>query len=106
MLVRGVERENHIWAELLEVTFAIWTAAVGVDHATHCDEIAWLVISNGRPDFCYTANDLMARDDRIIRRHELAPFVAHRMKIGVADATEQDFNLHVAVSRIATLDFR
>ena len=46
----------------------------------------------------------MAGDNRIIRGHELAPLVADRMEIGVADAAEQDFDLHIAISWITTLD--
>ena len=77
MFVRRIESERHVWAELLEVTFAIWAGAVGVDHATNRDEIAWLVLGNGRTNLGYTANDLVTRNDRIVRRHELAPFVAN-----------------------------
>src|SRR5438477_587095 len=53
-----------------------------------------------------TTDDLMTGDNRVIRGHELAPLVADRMEIGVADAAEQDFNLHVAFSWIATYDLR
>src|SRR5439155_25913902 len=84
VFVRRIESERHVWAELLEVTFAIWAGAVGVDHATNRDEIAWLVLGNGRTDLGYTADDLMTRNDRIVRRHELAPFVANRVKVGMA----------------------
>ena len=72
-----IESQCHVWAELLEVTFAIWAGAVGVDHATHRDKIACLVLGNGRTDLGYTADDLMAGNDWIVRRHELAPFVAN-----------------------------
>ena len=51
VFVRRIESERHVWAELLEVTFAIWAGAVGVHHATNRDEIAWLVLGNGRTDF-------------------------------------------------------
>ena len=77
VFVRRIESERHVWAELLEVTFAIRAGAVGVDHATNRDEIACLVLGNGRTDLGYTADDLMARNDRVVRRHELAPFVAN-----------------------------
>src|SRR5438045_4401416 len=87
MFVRRIESERHVWAELLEVTFAISAGAVGVDHATNSHEFACLVLCDGRTDFCYTADDLMAGNDRIVCRHELAPFVANRMKVGVANAT-------------------
>ena len=77
VFVRRIESERHVWAELLEVTFAIWAGAVGVDHATNRDEIACLVLGNGRTDLGYTADDLVAGNDWIVRRHELAPFVAN-----------------------------
>jgi len=34
------------------------------------------------------------------------PLVPDRMEIGVADAAEENFDLHVAVSWIATIDFK
>ena len=101
VFVRRIESKRHVWAELFEVTFAIWTGAVGVHHATNRDEIAWLVLGNAGTDLGYTADDLMAGNDWIVRRHELAPFVANRMKVGVANATKKDFDLHVAVHGIA-----
>src|SRR5919112_1367596 len=97
VFIRRVESECHVWAELLEITFAIWAGPVGIDHTTNRDEIAFLVLGNGRTDPSYTADDLMARDDWIVGRHELAPLVTHRMEIRVADAAEKDFDLHVAV---------
>src|SRR4029077_17728893 len=104
VFVRRIESERHVWAELLEVTFAICAGEVGIDHATHRDEIARFVVSNGRTDFGYPADDLMAGDDWVVRRHKLAPFVAHGMKVRVANATKKDFDLHVALSGIASRD--
>ena len=104
VFVWRIESERHVWAELLEVTFAILANPIGVDHATNRDELARLVLGNGRADFGNTADNLMSRNNRIIRGHELAPLVADRMKVGVADAAEQDFDLHVALRRIASRD--
>ena len=42
--------------------FAIGAGAVGVDHAADRDEIAGLVLGDGRTDLGYTADDLMAGD--------------------------------------------
>src|SRR5436190_20414368 len=106
VFVRRIESERHVWTELLEVTFAIWAGAVGVDHATNRDEIAGLVLSNVRSDFRHAPHDLVTWNDRIICGHELAPFIADRMKIGVANATKKDFDLHVALGGIASLDCR
>ena len=77
VLIRRIESKRHVWAELLEVTFAIWTGPVRVDHATNCDEIARFVLGHRGTDCGYAADNLMAGNDRVVRRHELAPFVAH-----------------------------
>src|SRR4029453_1887121 len=82
VFVRRIESESHVWAELLEVTFAIRAGPLGIDHATDRDDIAWLVLGNGRTDLGYTADNFMAGYDRIVRRHELAPFVANGVKVG------------------------
>ena len=102
VFVRRIKRERHVRTELLEVTFAILAGAVGVHHATNCGEIAWLVLRNSRTDFGYTADNLVTGNDWVVRRHELAPLVADRMKVGMADATKKDFDLHVAVHWIAS----
>ena len=77
VFVRRIKSERHVRAELLKITLTIWAGAVGIDHATHGDEITWLVLVNGRTDLGHTADDLVTRNDRVIRRHELAPFVAN-----------------------------
>src|SRR6266516_643962 len=102
VFVRRVEGENHVRTELLKASLALRAGAVRIDHAPDRSEIARLVLGNCRADFGYAADDLMAGDNRVIRGHELAPLVANRMEIGVTDAAKQDFNLHVAVTWIAT----
>jgi len=47
------------------------------------------------------AYDLMARNAGVDGRHNAAPLVAHLMKVGVADAAEKDFDLHVGFGRLA-----
>ena len=106
VFVRRIESERHVWAELFEIAFAILARSIGVNHATHRNEIAWLVLGNGRTDVGYASNDLMAGDNRIVRRHELAPFIANRMQVRVTNATEKDFDLHIAVGGIASHDRR
>src|SRR5438128_8711236 len=105
MLVRRVESENHVRAEHLEAGLALWAGAVRVDHAADRGEIAGFVLGDCRADLGHAADDLVTGDNRIIGGHELAPLVADRMEIGVADPAKQDFDLHVAVSWVATLDF-
>src|SRR6478609_1606083 len=77
MFVRRVEGKDHVGAELLQVTLALGTSAVRVDHAADCGQVAWFVLRDVRADLCYTADDLVARYDRVIRGHDLAPLVAH-----------------------------
>src|SRR5204863_9776632 len=76
MPVRRVEGEDHVRAELLEASFALWAGAVRVDHAADRGEIPGLVLGNCRSHLGHTADDLMARYDRVIRGHELTPLVA------------------------------
>ena len=102
MLIRRVERENHVRTELLQVSFALSARAIRIDHATYGDEVAGFIFLNCRADLRDTADDLVARNDRVVRGHELAPFVAHGMQIRMADAAEQNFDLHVALRRIAS----
>src|SRR5438445_9986195 len=104
VLVRRVEGEDHVRAELFKASFAVRAGSVRVDHAADRGNVPGLVLGNRRADFGDTADDLMAGNNRVIRGHELAPLVADRMEIGVADAAEEDLNLYVAVSWIATFD--
>src|SRR6266513_735178 len=105
VFVRRVEGENHVLAEFLKASLAVWAGAVRIDHAADRGEVARLVLGNCRTDLGHTADDLVAGYDRIVSGHELAPFVADRMEIGVANATEQNFDLHIVLSWIATRNF-
>src|SRR6266480_2527026 len=105
VFVRRVEGENHVRTELLKASLAVRAGAVRIDHAADRSEIARLVLGNCRTDLGHTADDLVAGYDRIVSGHELAPLVADRMEIGVADATEHNFDLHVVFSWIATRNF-
>ena len=104
VLVRGVEGEDHVRAELFKASFAVWARAIRIDHAANRSEIALFEPGDCRADLGHTADDLMTGNDRVHSGHELAPLVADGMKIGVADAAEQNFDLHVAISWITTLD--
>src|SRR6266513_5329224 len=104
VFVRRVEGEDHVRAELLKASLAPWAGAIRIDHASDRGEIAGLVLSNCRADLGHTAYNLVTGNNRVSRGHELAPLVANRMQIGVADAAKQDLDLHVAVSWIATVD--
>src|SRR5438132_7183177 len=93
VFVRRIEGEDHVRAELLEASLALWAGAVRIDHAADRGEIPGLVLGNGRADLGHTADDLMTGNNRVIRGHELAPLVADRMQIGVTDAAEEYLDL-------------
>src|SRR5206468_11910549 len=104
VFVRGVESEDHVGTELLKAGFALRTGTVRINHAADRGDVTRLELGHGRADPGNTADNLMAGHNRVIRGHELAPLVADRMKIGVTDAAEQNFDLNVAFSWIATFD--
>src|SRR5437762_4643527 len=106
VLIRRVEGEDHIRAELFKASLAVRAGSIRVDHAADRSEIPGLVLGNRRADFGDTPDDLMTGDDWVIRGHELAPLIADRMEIGVTDAAEKDLDLHVVVSWLATFDLR
>lgn len=43
----------------------------------------------------------MTGNNRIDRGHNTAPLVTYRMEVGVADAAEENFDLHVVFGWIA-----
>jgi hypothetical protein len=104
IFVRGIKGERQIRAELLKSGPALRTRAVGVHQATHRGEVAGLEFGSGGTNLGDTADDLMSRNNGVDCRHEFAPLVSDRVKIRVADATEEDFDLHVVFSWIAPCD--
>jgi hypothetical protein len=100
VLVRRVEGERQVWAELFDVCFALGTGPVRVDQAADRGKVPRLVLDHGRADLGDTPDDLMARYDRVGRGHDAAPLVAYGMEIGVADAAKENFDLHVAFGGI------
>ena len=106
ILVGRVKGERQVRTEVLKAGFALGAGAVGVDQAADRDEVAGLVLGDGGADCGDTADDLMAGDDRVDSGHELAPLVADGMEIGVADAAEEDFDLHVVFGWIAPRNCR
>ena len=95
MLVGRIKGERHVRAEILKACPALGTRAVRVDHAANRGEVAGLELGDCRADLGHAADDLMARNNRVHGGHEFAPLVTHRVKIGVADTTEQNFDLHI-----------
>ena len=106
VLVREVEGEGQVRAELLKASFAPGAGIVRVHQAADCGEVAGLVLGDCRANLGDTPDNLMSGDNRIGRGHELAPVVPDRMEIGVADAAEQNFDLNIVFSWIASRDCR
>src|SRR5208283_2852806 len=104
ILVRGVEGKPLVRAEVLKARFALGTGAVRVDQAPNRAEVTHFIFGHRRADLGHTPNDLVAGDNRVNRGHELAPLVADRMEIGVADAAEENINLHIVFGWIAPRD--
>src|SRR5947207_1256923 len=76
VLIRRVEGEDHVRAELLKASFALWAGSVRINHAADRSKIPGLVLGNRRADLGNPTDDLMAGNNRVIRGHELAPLVA------------------------------
>ena len=53
-------------------------------------------------DSCHSADNLMPRHAGIHCRKDALPFISDSMEIGVADAAEEDVELHVAFCRFPT----
>ena len=104
MLLRRVVGVNAVRAELFQALFAVLTGAVGINHAANRGEVAGLEVLDGGTDLGDAADDLVSRRAGVNRGHEAGPLVANRMKIGMADAAEEDFDLYVVLGRIAAVD--
>ena len=104
MLVRHIEGEGQVGAEILKSGPALRTRAVGIHQAANRGKVTGLEFGNGGTDLGDTADDLMSRNNGVDRRHEFAPLVSNRVEVGVADATEKDFDLHVVLGRSAPCD--
>ena len=75
---------------------------VGVDQTADRHKIPGLVLVDGGADICDAADDFMARNARVDRRHCITPLVTDLMQVRVADAAEENFYLHVAVGRVTS----
>ncbi len=104
MLVGKVVGEGRIRAELLEARLALGAGAVRVDHAADRGEVAGLELGDRGADLGDAADDLVAGHAGVDGGHDTAPLVADLVEIGVADAAEEDFDLHVVFGWIAPRD--
>ena len=94
----------EVGAELLEAGLALGAGAVGVDHAADRGEVARLELGDGGADLGDAADDLVAGNAGIDGGHHAAPLVAGLVEVGVADAAEEDLDLHVVLGGIAPRD--
>jgi hypothetical protein len=99
--VGKVVGEHEIGAELLLAGLALGTRAVRVDHATDRGQVARLEVRDGRAYLRHSPYDLVARNAGVDSRHHAFPLVSRLVKIGMADAAEQDLDLNVMVRQIA-----
>ena len=106
VLIGRVVGERHVRAELLEAGLALGTGAIGIDHAADRGEVAGLELGHRGADPGDTADDLMAGNARVDRRHDVVPLVTDLVEIGVADTAEEDLDLHVVFGRIPALNRR
>ena len=104
VLVGKVVREDHVRAELLKACFALRASAIGVHQAAHCGKIARLEFGDCGANLRDAADDLVAGNTGIDGRHDSAPLVACLVEIGVADAAEQNLDLHIVFGGVAPRD--
>jgi hypothetical protein len=88
-------------AVLLQPLAAFAAAQAGIDQAADADQIAGLVAADLGPDGRDPADDLMARHERPVH---IAPLALGCVQIGVADAAEQDLDLHIIGAQIAAIE--
>ena len=77
------------------------TRAVRVQQTADCRQIAFVKLRNAGADLRDAAQKLVTGHARVDGGHELMPFVSRLVKVGMADAAKQDFDLHVMFGGIA-----
>ena len=99
--VGRVVSQGHIRAEYLDASFAGRTRVIGIDEASDANEVADFELGDLRAHLGDATNDFMAGHAGINGRHHSVPFIAGLMQVRMANATEEEFDLHVAGSSIA-----
>jgi hypothetical protein len=77
---------------------------VRINHTADPYQIARFKISDCGANVSNPTDNLMPGDAGVGCRHDTAPFVTDSVEVGVADAAEQDFDLHVTFCRFTSLD--
>ena len=104
MRVGAAVGAHHVRAELLEPFLARITRAVGVDDAADTHEIAALEPGYARAHLRDASDDFMPRHAGVVRGHDGSPLVPREVNVGMADATEEDVDLNVAIQRVPPRD--
>ncbi len=104
VLVREVVSKGKVVTKLLEPSLALGTGAIGVHDAAHGSKVAGLELGHARTDLSHPPDDFMAGNARINGRHQSAPLIAGLVEVGVADAAEENLDLHVVFGGIAARD--
>ena len=89
-------------AVLLLAVAALFALATGVHQAAHAHAVAHFELGDLIAHSFHNAGDLMAHRQGEVG---LAPLVADRVNIGVANTCSLDINDHIVFARIAALDF-
>jgi hypothetical protein len=74
---------------------------IGIDKASDAHEVAGFKLGDLGAHLGDATYDFMAGHAGINGRHHGVPFIAGLMQVRMANATEEDFDLHVAGSGIA-----
>jgi hypothetical protein len=99
--VGRVVSQGDIRAEYLDACFAGRTRVIGIDETSDANEVAGFELDDLRAHLGDATYDFMAGHAGINGRHHGVPFIAGLMQVRMANATEEDFDLHVAGSGIS-----
>jgi hypothetical protein len=86
---------------LFQALAAGTASAAGIDHAADSGEVARLETGRFGAGLGYPADNFMSRKARV---HRVMPFVACLVKVGMANAAIEDFNLDILRSEVAALE--
>ncbi len=86
---------------MLQALAAGTASAAGIDHASDGGEVALLEKGRFGASLGYPADNFMSRKARVDR---IMPFVAGLMKVGMANAAIDNFDLDVLWSRVAAVE--
>lgn len=96
-----ISENRRPFAVVLQARPAAFTFAAGVNQAADPGQVARLKFVHFGADFCDPADNFVSGHDGV---DGVSPFVACRMKIGMADAAIQDFYLDVLRARLTAFE--